>query len=56
MSGTGGLCELAVGFPVWHLAFNLLARDLARGLSNSLLVEALGFFLLLGRAALTSWP
>src|SRR5215218_6485072 len=45
--GTGGLCELAVGFPVWHLSRNLLARHLAPGLSYGLLVEALGLFLLL---------
>src|SRR5215204_5989612 len=45
--GTGGLCELAVGFPVWHLGRDLLARHLAPGLSYGLLVEALGFFLLL---------
>src|SRR5215217_6057467 len=44
---TGGLCELAVGFPIWHLGRNLLARHLAPGLSYGLLVEALGFFLLL---------
>src|SRR5829696_5077626 len=39
--------RLTVSFPVWHLAFNLLARHLAPGLSNGLLVEALSFFLLL---------
>src|SRR5829696_6452877 len=39
--------RLTVSFPVWHLAFNLLARHLALGLSNGLLVEALSFFLLL---------
>src|SRR5918993_5443442 len=39
--------QLAVGFPVWHLGRNLLARHLALGLSYGLLVEALGFFLLL---------
>src|SRR5215213_7910130 len=39
--------ELTVGFPVWHLGRNRLARHLACGLSYGLLVEALGFFLLL---------
>src|SRR5919107_78399 len=39
--------RLTVGFPAWHLGRNLLARHLACGLSNSLLIEALGFFLLL---------
>src|SRR5215216_2684369 len=39
--------RLTVGFPVWHLGRNLLARHLARGLSYGLLVESLGFFLLL---------
>src|SRR5918995_2894111 len=39
--------ELTVSFPVWHLGRNLLARHLALGLSYGLLVEALGFFLLL---------
>src|SRR5215216_768866 len=39
--------RLTVGFPVWHLAFNLLARHLAPSLSYGLLVEALGLFLLL---------
>src|SRR5215212_7133762 len=38
---------LAVGFSVWHLGRNLVARYLACGLSYGLLVEALGFFLLL---------
>src|SRR5215211_2945172 len=38
---------LAVGFSVWHLAWHFLARDLAPSLSYGLLVEALGFFLLL---------
>src|SRR5215212_8358887 len=45
--GTGGLCDLTVGFTVWHLGRNLLARHLACGLSYGLLVEALGLFLLL---------
>src|SRR5829696_6234866 len=39
--------ELAVSFPVWHLGRNLLARHLACGFSYSLLVKALGLFLLL---------
>src|SRR5215203_153772 len=39
--------RLTAGFPVWHLAFNLLARDLAPSVSYGLLVEALGLFLLL---------
>src|SRR5215208_476198 len=39
--------QLTVGFSVWHLAFNLLARHLAPSLSYRLLVEALGLFLLL---------
>ena len=43
----GDLCELTVGFPVWYLGRNLLARHFALGLSYGLLVEALGFFLLL---------
>src|SRR5215210_8702503 len=39
--------ELTVGFPVWHLGRHLLARYLAPSLSNSLLIQALGLFLLL---------
>src|SRR5215212_9984029 len=39
--------ELTFGFPVWHLAFNLLARHLSRSVSNGLLIQALGLFLLL---------
>src|SRR5215203_3719518 len=39
--------ELAVGFPVWHLGRDLLARHLAPSVSYGLLVEALGLFLLL---------
>src|SRR5215203_2004854 len=38
---------LTVGFPVWHLGRHFLARHLAPSLSHSLLVEALGLFLLL---------
>src|SRR5215217_6133723 len=38
---------LTVGFSVWHLGGHFLARYLACGLSNGLLVEALGLFLLL---------
>src|SRR5215213_10023981 len=38
---------LTVGFSVWHLGRNLVARHLACGLSYGLLVEALGLFLLL---------
>jgi len=40
-------CELTVGFSIWHLGRNLLARHLALGVSHGLLVEALGLFLLL---------
>src|SRR5215203_381029 len=40
---------LTVGFSVWHLGRNLLARHLACGLSYGLLVEALGpYFLAVG--------
>src|SRR5215208_2742305 len=39
--------RLTAGFPVWHLAFNLLARYLAPSVSYGLLVKALGLFLLL---------
>src|SRR5215212_8388564 len=39
--------ELTVSFPVWHLGRNLLARHLACGFSNGLLVKALGLSLLL---------
>src|SRR5215217_7665361 len=39
--------RLTAGFPVWHLAFNLLARHLACSVSNGLLIQALGLFLLL---------
>src|SRR5215212_4823431 len=43
--------RLRVGFPVWHLVWHLgrycLARHLARGVSNGLLVQSLGLFLLL---------
>src|SRR5215211_3935266 len=38
---------LTIGFPVWHLGRNLLARYLAPSVSYGLLVEALGLFLLL---------
>src|SRR5215218_10241192 len=43
--------QLTVGFPVWHLVWHLgrycLARHLVFSLSDGLLVEALGLFLLL---------
>src|SRR5215218_4534856 len=39
--------RLTVGFSVWHLGRNLLARDLAPSVSYGLLVKALGLFLLL---------
>src|SRR5829696_118404 len=38
---------LAVGFSVWHLGRNFVARHLACGLSYGLLVAAFGLFLLL---------
>src|SRR5687768_6931898 len=41
-----GFFSLRVGFPVWHLCRNLLARHLARGLADGLLVEALGLLVL----------
>src|SRR5215217_119993 len=41
--------RLTLGFPVWHLGRNLLARHLARGFSHSLLVQPLGLFLLATR-------
>src|SRR5215218_5738786 len=57
---------LTGGFSVWHLALNLLARDLACGLSYGFLVEAFGIFLLEARRpdslpigsvlALKEWP
>ena len=51
MAATRGFFSLTVGFPVGHLGRNLLARHLARGVSDGLLVQALclplGLFLLL---------
>src|ERR671910_6872 len=38
---------LTTSSSIWHFGRYLLARHLARGLSYGLLVEALGFFLLL---------
>src|SRR4028118_1850059 len=43
MAAARGFFSLAVGFPVWHLGGNRLARHLARGVPDGLLVEALGF-------------
>src|SRR5687767_13294498 len=48
--------ELTVGFPVWHLSRNLLARYLAPSVSYGLLVEALGLFLLLEARSPHSLP
>src|SRR5215217_3546234 len=56
---------LTVGFSVWHLAWHILARDLAPSLSYGLLVEAFGLLLLARRPdslpigsvlALKEWP
>src|SRR5215218_2908711 len=57
---------LTVGFSVWHLGRNVVARDLAPSLSYGLLVAAFGLLLLQARRpdslpigsvlALKEWP
>src|SRR5215212_680140 len=47
MAGAHGFFSLTVGFPVWHLGRYRLTRHLARSVSDGLLIQPLGLFLLL---------
>src|SRR5215213_6860539 len=48
--------RLTSGFPVWHLAFNLLARHLAPSVSYGLLIQLFGLFVLLAPRCPDSLP
>src|SRR5215218_2729563 len=48
--------RLTAGFPVWHLAFDLLARHLAPSVSNGLLIQPPGLSLLLAACRPDSLP